>query len=177
MASSDGVGGRGNGDRAQDSKSNGETGPAPVEISVRGRIVIRSSSHPPGAGQALVDDPTGVQFVDAPSSSEASEPRSNKSTPAERPRRRRQVQAALRALSLEAELAGHPSVAPESPVLVARAAAVLPQAQADSARSEPLDVEQPPPARAAVTRAMKLSVGVVIGVAAACAIAWAWLGR
>ena len=173
MASSNGVGGRGNGDRAQDLKTNGDSGSEPVEISVRGRIVIRLSSHPPGAGASPVDDATGVQWVDAPTASEASEPRSQKLTPAERPRRRRQVQAAMRALQLAGESSG-PSA---TSVPLGDAVAVSTLAVADVTHAQPQDYAPPPIAHAVAAQPGKLSLVLMLGITVALAIVWALLGR
>lgn len=75
--------------------------PEPTERSPRGRIIIRSSSHPPGgerAGDAR--DVSGARALPASDRApavddrdEGAEARSKRSTPAERPRRRRKVQA------------------------------------------------------------------------------------
>jgi len=173
MASSDGVGGRGNGDRAKDLKSNGDSGSAPVEISVRGRIVIRSSSHPPGAGQRLLDDDTGVQLVDAETGLAASEPRAQKPTPAERPRKRRQVQAAMRAM----QFAGDSSAASVPQVRIAEGGADSTLAALEFAHSSSQDVVPPLHARVALSRPIKHLVVLAIGVVVASAIAWALLGR
>lgn len=59
----------------------------PPELSSRGKVVIRSSSHPPGADTPITDPPP----IDA--SVVADVLRQKKDTPAERPRKRRKVQA------------------------------------------------------------------------------------
>jgi hypothetical protein len=56
-------------------------------LSSRGKVVIRSSSHPPGSDSPITDPPP----VDEALVGDAL--RTKKSTPAERPRKRRKVQA------------------------------------------------------------------------------------
>jgi hypothetical protein len=66
--------------------------PAPIERSSRGRIVIRSSSHPPrGERPPAADEASGARRLP---SEEPGEPREKRDTPAERPRRRRQLRSA-----------------------------------------------------------------------------------
>jgi hypothetical protein len=58
-------------------------------LSSRGKVVIRSSSHPPGA-ETPITDPPPVVFVDGVLGDAL---RQKKDTPAERPRKRRKVHA------------------------------------------------------------------------------------
>jgi hypothetical protein len=59
----------------------------PPEISSRGKVVVRSSSHPPGAEYPITDPPPAeMQAI-------ADALREKKDTPAEGPRGRRKVQA------------------------------------------------------------------------------------
>lgn len=90
MSSSDRGGGGGNGQRGKTARSEPEPEPVepePVERSVRGRIVIRSSSHPPGEPPP----PAGVEpegFATPPKDDVRG--RRKRDTPAERPRKRRE---------------------------------------------------------------------------------------
>jgi len=70
-----------------------EAGPAPpIERSSRGRIIVRSSSHPPGADAAVGSgDVSGARALPGAPSTPA---RTKRDTPAERPRLRRQAKAA-----------------------------------------------------------------------------------
>ncbi len=75
-----------------------DPGAEPAERSSRGRIVIRSSSHPPEAPLTHppldARDHSGARALPLPADpAEGEEARSKKATPAERPRRRREVQA------------------------------------------------------------------------------------
>lgn len=83
--------------RHRPAKGEGEQRPeAPIERSSRGRIVIRSSSHPPVERPAVTDDLSG-ELSGAkrlPAADADPTPRTKRDTPAERPRRRRQVRAA-----------------------------------------------------------------------------------
>jgi hypothetical protein len=56
-------------------------------LSSRGKVVIRSSSHPPGSDSPITDPPP----IDEAVVDDAQ--RTKKTTPAERPRKRRKVQA------------------------------------------------------------------------------------
>jgi hypothetical protein len=76
-----------------DRRKPGEGEPQPTqnsqqpELSSRGKVVIRSSSHPPGAETPITDPPPqGEGALGDPQ-------RAKKDTPAERPRKRRKVQA------------------------------------------------------------------------------------
>ena len=60
---------------------------APSELSSRGKVVIRSSSHPPGSDSPITDPPPIDEAVVGDAQ------RAKKTTPAERPRKRRKVQA------------------------------------------------------------------------------------
>ena len=60
---------------------------APSELSSRGKVVIRSSSHPPGSDSPITDPPPIDEAVVGDGQ------RAKKTTPAERPRKRRKVQA------------------------------------------------------------------------------------
>jgi hypothetical protein len=78
-----------------------QNGVQPPERSSRGRIIVRSSSHPPRSHGSVGDarDLSGAHELPAGDVEQrvdlhdAREDRSKRSTPAERPRRRRQVQA------------------------------------------------------------------------------------
>lgn len=72
---------------------------APLELSSRGRIVVRSSSHPPG------ETPP---YSNPPPESTPPSGRAKRDTPAERPRGRR----AARAMSTSADAAVNPSRPP-----------------------------------------------------------------
>ena len=64
----------------------------PLEVSRRGRIVVRSSSHPPGETPPYSDPPDGAGSHAPGGQPDASTPpqgRSKRDTPAERPRGRR----------------------------------------------------------------------------------------
>jgi hypothetical protein len=68
----------------------------PKELSSRGLIVVRSSSHPPrtkGQGTAEDRDHSGARSLPLSSDPGAVEARPKRTTPSERPRRRREVQA------------------------------------------------------------------------------------
>jgi len=81
---------------------------SPLEISRRGRIVVRSSSHPPGETPAYSDPPTSKPPGTSPTEGSPSAGRTKRDTPAERPRGRR----AARAMSTTADGAITPSQPP-----------------------------------------------------------------
>jgi hypothetical protein len=91
MSSSDRSNGSSGRGRGPDAKRTEDEAPAPVERSSRGRILIRSSSHPPGGEPERRPGETSGEHL-LPES--PIEPRLKRDTPAERPRRRRQVKAA-----------------------------------------------------------------------------------
>lgn len=74
----------------------------PPELSSRGKVVIRSSSHPPGTELPITDPPPDPGAADAL--------RAKKDTPAERPRKRRKVQAER--MAAEAAAREHAATAP-----------------------------------------------------------------
>jgi hypothetical protein len=87
MASGDRKDGGGAGtprpESTEETASAAATKPAerPLELSSRGKVVVRSSSHPPGEAPAYSDPP--------PTSSTPPQGRAKRDTPAERPRGRR----------------------------------------------------------------------------------------
>ena len=173
MSSSDEAGSGKNGSRAGALHPASDTGATPVEISVRGRIVIRSSSHPPGAeaGLGAPEVATGVQarptvqFTGAPGVLvETFEARAKKITPAEKPRRRRQVQAATHISGL----GGAATDALSMPLASVESGAV---GEVEPERSPALSVS-PAPVRSRFKRGLYLAL-----VCAAVAIAWALLYR
>jgi hypothetical protein len=76
-----------NGDAQQSAKKADVS--APPELSSRGKVVIRSSSHPPGSELPITDPPPAEMLAIAEAL------REKKDTPGERPRGRRKVQAKL----------------------------------------------------------------------------------
>jgi hypothetical protein len=72
---------------------------APPEVSSRGKVVIRSSSHPPGSDLPITDPPPAEMLAIAEAL------REKKDTPAEGPRGRRKVQAKRISEELAAEAA------------------------------------------------------------------------
>lgn len=70
----------------------------PPELSSRGKVVVRSSSHPPGADFPITDPPPEVGMI-------ADALREKKDTPAERPRKRKKVQADRLAAEVAARVA------------------------------------------------------------------------
>jgi hypothetical protein len=96
MSSSDRSDGNGSGPRGP-ARTEDATPPKPIERSPRGRIVIRSSSHPPrGDMPPAADEASGARHLptEEPAAEEPVEVRAKRDTPAERPRRRRQVRSA-----------------------------------------------------------------------------------
>jgi len=88
MASSDRFDGPTKGRRGAEADEAQNDPPAPVERSASGRIIVRSSSHPPTGEAAGSSDTSGARALpDGPG-----EARIKRDTPAERPRRRRQVE-------------------------------------------------------------------------------------
>jgi len=94
MASSDRFDGPPKGRRGADADQAQDDPPAPVERSTSGRIIVRSSSHPPTGEVAAPGDTSGAHpLPDGPG-----ETRIKRDTPAERPRRRRQVETGVTGL-------------------------------------------------------------------------------
>jgi hypothetical protein len=91
MASSDDRSdGTPNGRRGSGAEPAPDDPPSPIERSTSGRIIIRSSSHPPTADSSSTPtDTSGAHLL--PDGEK--EPRVKRDTPAERPRRRRKVMA------------------------------------------------------------------------------------
>jgi hypothetical protein len=157
--------------------------PAPLERSPQGRFVIRSSSHPPGGIDDVGDarDVSGARSLPrsdpAPKGGEGQEGRPKRSTPAERPRRRKQV-ALERSLrdtlparpqSLRSRLRGHEGTpdSSESEQLsdeeIDEAARLLvisaddDLTPASSTPKPPVELEPPPPAGHAALLAVRQS--------------------
>jgi hypothetical protein len=91
MASSDRFDGPPKGRRGAGADEAQNDPPAPVERGASGRIIVRSSSHPPTGEAAGSSDTSGARALpDGPG-----EARIKRDTPAERPRRRRQVESGV----------------------------------------------------------------------------------
>jgi hypothetical protein len=71
----------------------------PPELSSRGKVVVRSSSHPPGADIPITDPPPPEMAMIAEAL------REKKDTPAERPRKRKKIQADRLAAEVAARVA------------------------------------------------------------------------
>jgi len=76
----------------------------PLEISSRGKVVIRSSSHPPGVSEPLSGPPGAVPDAEAAAVDPGQ--RSKRTTPAERPRGRRAARAHMLELTAAEERLG-----------------------------------------------------------------------
>jgi hypothetical protein len=141
-----------------------EAQPAPIERSPRGRIIIRSSSHPPVGERGDARDVSGARALPeserapAPADDRGEDPeaRSKRSTPAERPRRRRKVQAERAAHGVPGVTPPHATGGTELSNPFASSRRNTPEQGADEAAVEMR--------RAARARKIAISVGVVIAI-------------
>jgi hypothetical protein len=144
--------------------------PEPIERSPRGRIVIRSSSHPPTGEHGDPRDVSGARALPASDRApaigddrdEGAEARSKRSTPAERPRRRRKVQAERAAQGMTPGFAGSRRRTPDR---LASAGAGQGVTEAKATASE----------TRGAARARTIAIGVAVAVAIAIVGAALWL--
>ncbi len=148
--------------------------PAQVEPerSPSGRVIIRSSSHPPGAEQAG-EAGSGVRSL--PEAPEDDEARRKKATPDERPRRaRRHARERPRADTPAARPAGRRPVRTPVPAEDGREPSVIVDAPGRSPAAAEVPIQQrssAPPRRSIwrspnVRLALVLALGIVLGAAA-----------